>query len=159
MDKILTDELIEARLLKINVLERKDLTSTSQDHDYMLKTIANHFDFKITSDWVNAPDYMFYTETTADGYEVWIATDNDRNPNVNEDIYYYDNDWLEKMPDAMTDGANIYYDQLDDEEYAFQEVIEEVYDEYYNDKKEEIEDELINEGYERETSDETKATA
>tara|TARA_E500000318_G_scaffold104260_1_gene110045 strand:- start:992 stop:1453 length:462 start_codon:yes stop_codon:yes gene_type:complete len=148
MSKILTDELIEARLLKINVLEREDL-----DHDYMLKTIANHFDFKITSDWVNTPDYMFYTETTADGYEVWIATDNDRNPNVNEDIYYYDSDWLEKMPDAMTDGCSIYYDQLDDEEYAFQEVIEEVYDEYYNDKKKEIENELIEEGYEYERED------
>ena len=96
---------------------------------------------------------MFYTETTADGYEVWIATDNDRNPNVNEDIYYYDSDWLEKMPDAMTDGATIYYDQLDDEEYAFQEVIEEVYDEYYNDKKKEIENELIEEGYEYERED------
>lgn len=148
MSKILTDELIETRLRKINVLEREDL-----DHDYMLKTIANHFDFKITSDWVNTPDYMFYTETTADGYEVWIATDNDRNPNVNEDIYYYDSDWLEKMPDAMTDGATIYYDQLDDEEYAFQEVIEEVYDEYYNDKKKEIENELIEEGYEYERED------
>ena len=67
MSKIITDELIEARLLKINVLEREDL-----DHDYMLKTIANHFDFKITSDWVNTPDYMFYTETTADGYEVCL---------------------------------------------------------------------------------------
>jgi TRAP-type C4-dicarboxylate transport system substrate-binding protein len=98
---------------------------------------------------------MFYTETTADGYEVWIATDNDRNPNVNEDIYYYDNDWLERMPDAMIDGASIYYDQLDDEEYAFQEVIEEVYDDYYNDKKKEIENELIEEGYEYENEEET----
>ena len=53
----------------------------------------------------------------------------------------------------MTDGATIYYDQLDDEEYAFQEVIEEVYDEYYNDKKKEIENELIEEGYEYERED------
>jgi len=98
---------------------------------------------------------MFYTETTADGYEVWIATDNDRNPSVNEDIYYYDNDWLEKMPDAMIDGAYIYYDQLDDDDYAFQEVVEEVYDDYYNDKKKEIENELIEEGYEYEREEET----
>lgn len=150
MSKILTDELIETRLRKINVLEREDL-----DHDYMLETIAKHFDFKITSDWPNQPDMMFYTETTADGYEVWIATDNDSNPSVNEDIYYYDNDWLEKMADAMTDGNTIYYDQLDDEEYAFQEVVEEVYDDYYSDKKQEIENELIEEGYEYETEDET----
>jgi len=149
MSKILTDQLIETRLRKINVLDRENL-----DHDQMLKAIINHFDFKITDDWPNQPDIMFYTETTADGYEVWIATDNDRNPNVNEDIYYYDSDWLEKMPDAMIDGATIYYDNLNDEDYAFQEVVEEVYDDYYNDKKQEIENELIEEGYEREKKDE-----
>ena len=143
MSKILTDELIEARLRKINVLEKEEL-----DHDQMLKAITDHFEFEITDDWPNRPDMMFYSETTADGYEVWIATDNERNPSVNEDIYYYDSDWLDKMPDAMIDGATIYYDQLDDEHYAFQEVIEEVYDDYYNDKKKEIEDELIEEGYE-----------
>ena len=150
MSKILTDELIEARLSKINVLEKEEL-----DHEYMLEIIADHFDFKIDSIFHNNPDMMFYTETTSDGYEVWIATDNDRNPSVSEDIYYYDNDWLEKMPDAMTDGANIYYDQLDDEDHAFQEVIEGVYEEYYNDKKKEIENKLIEEGYEYETEDQT----
>lgn len=144
MNKILTDELIVTRLRKINVLESEEL-----DHDQMLKAITNHFEFKITDDWPNNPDMMFYSETTADGYEVWIATDNDRNPNVNEDIYYYDNDWLEKMADAMIDGATIYYDNLNDKDYAFQEVIEEVYDDYYNDKKQEIENKLIEEGYER----------
>ncbi len=155
MSKILTDELIEKRLRKIDVFERQPMGDDDLDHDYMLKTIANHFEFKITSDWPNNPDMMFYTETTADGYELWIATDNDRNPSVNEDIYYYDNDWLEKMADAMIDGATIYYDGLDDDDYNFQEVIEEVYDDYYNDKKEEIENELIEEGYEYETKDET----
>jgi hypothetical protein len=155
MSKILTDELIEKRLRKIDVFERQPMGDDDLDHDYMLKTIANHFEFKITSDWPNNPDMMFYTETTADGYELWIATDNDRNPSVNEDIYYYDNDWLEKMADAMIDGATIYYDGLDDDDYNFQEVIEEVYDDYYNDKKKEIENELIEEGYEYETEDET----
>ena len=132
-NKIITEELILTRLRKINVLEREEL-----DYDYMLKTIADHFEFKITDDWPNNPDMMFYTETTADGYEVWIATDNERNPNVNEDIYYYDNDWLEKMPDAMYDGATIYYDQLNDEDYAFQEVIEEV-------RKDDVTEEVANE--------------
>ena len=149
MSKILTDELIETRLRKANVLEPGGL-----DHDYMFKCVQNYYGFKITNDWGN-PDMMFYTETTSDGYEVWIATDNDRNPSICDDVYYYDSDWLEKMPDAMYDGASIYYDQLDDEEYAFQEVIEEVYDEYYNDKKQEIENELIEQGYEYEREDET----
>jgi len=145
MSKIITDELIEARLRKINVLEKEEL-----DHDQMLKTITDHFEFEITDDWPNNPDMMFYSETTADGYEVWIATNNERNPSVNEDIYYYDNDWLERMPDAMIDGATIYYDQLHAEDYAFQEIVENVYDDYYNDKKQEIENELTEEGYEYE---------
>jgi hypothetical protein len=34
-------------------------------------------------------------------------------------------------------------------------VVEEVYDDYYNDKKKEIENELIEEGYEYEREDET----
>jgi hypothetical protein len=145
MSKIITDELIEARLRKINVLEKEEL-----DHDQMLKSITDHFEFEITDDWPNRPDIMFYSETTADGYEVWIATDNERNPSVNEDIYYYDNDWLQKMPDAMTDGVTIYYENLNDKDYAFQEIVENVYDDYYNDKKQKIENELIEEGYEYE---------
>ena len=147
--KILTDELIATRLRKANVLEPGGL-----EHDYMFDCVQKYYEFKITNEWGN-PDIMFYTETTSDGYEVWIATDDDRNPSICDDVYYYDTDWLEKMPDAMYDGASIYYDQLDDEEYAFQEVIEEVYDEYYNDKKQEIENELIEEGYEYEREDET----
>lgn len=150
MSKILTDELIATRLRKANVLEPGGL-----EHDYMFKCVQKYYDFKITNEWPNSPDMMFYTETTADSYEVWIATDNERSPSICDDVYYYDSDWLEKMPDAMYDGASIYYDQLDDEEYAFQEVIEEVYDEYYNDKKQEIENELIEEGYEYETEDKT----
>ena len=145
--KILTDELIATRLRKANVLEPGGL-----EHDYMFDCVQKYYEFKITNEWGN-PDIMFYTETTSDGYEVWIATDNERSPSICDDVYYYDSDWLEKMPDAMYDGASIYYDQLDDEEYAFQEVIEEVYDEYYNDKKQEIENELIEEGYEYERED------
>jgi hypothetical protein len=145
MSKIITDELIEARLRKINVLEKEEL-----DHEQMLESITDYFEFEITDNWPNNPDMMFYSETTADGYEVWIATDNERNPHINSDIYYYNNDWLKRMPDAMIDGASIYYENLNDKDYAFQEIVENVYDDYYNNKKQEIENELIEEGYEYE---------
>lgn len=119
------------------------------DFDYKLQTIKNHYEFSISDDWIN-PDFMFYTETTADGFEVWIATDDDRRPSVNEDIYYYDSDWLEKMPDAMYDGSSIYYQDLYSEDYAFQDVVDEVYEEYWGEIKKEVENELIEEGYEYE---------
>lgn len=146
-NKIITDELIENKLREINVFENNgDL-----NFDDMLNAIQKHYDFTITDDWPNRPDMMFYTETTTDGYEIWIATDSERNPSISEDVYYYDNDWLEKMPDAMIEGCTIYYDQLNDHSYAFEEAVEEVYNDYYNDKKQDIENELIEEGYEYET--------
>ena len=144
MSKILTDDLILEKLADNNVYPPEDL-----DYGRKINVIKDHFDFSISSDWGN-PDMMFYTETTADGYEVYIATEDDRKPSVNDDIYYYESDWLEKKADAMTDGRDIYFQDYDDdaENYEFQEVIDEVYDNYFNDKKQEVENELIDEGYE-----------
>ena len=146
MSKIITDDLILERLTENEVYPPEDI-----DYYQKLAASKDHFDFSISSEWGN-PDMMFYTETTSDGYEVWIATDNDRNPSINEDVYYYENDWLEKMEDAMVDGASIYFDEYDEdaENYQFQEVIDSVYEDYFNDKKEEVESQLIDEGYEHE---------
>jgi len=146
--KILTDSLLEELLTQDQVTPPEDT-----DYDVMLDKIQNHFDFTITANWPRNPDMMFYTETTADGYEVWIATDDDQSPSVNDDIYYYESDWLEKMQDAMTDGLNIYFQELDDDNYEFKEVVYDVYVEYYNDKKQELEDKLIDDGYERESTE------
>ena len=33
---------------------------------------------KLLKQWQQRADYFMYTETTADGYEVWVTTDNDR---------------------------------------------------------------------------------
>ncbi len=143
--KLLTDDLILSKMAE----DHRCLPPEDVDFDAKLQAIKDHYEFSISDDWGN-PDFMFYTETTADGYEVWIATDDDRHPSVNEDIYYYDNDWLEKMPNAMYDGASIYYQDLSDEDYNFQDVVDEVYEEYWGDIKREVENELIEEGYEYE---------
>jgi hypothetical protein len=50
----------------------------------------------------------------------------------------------------MYDGCSIYYTDLESEDYAFQEVVDEVYEEYFGDIKKEVENELIDEGYEYE---------
>jgi len=144
--KLLTEDLILEKLEENGVLPLENI-----DYNEKLIAIQEHFDFDISSDWGN-PDYMFYTETTADGYEVWIATDDDSKPSVNEDIYYYENDWLEKMADAMFDGNSIYFQEYDEDanNYEFQDVIDEVYENYFNDKKQDVENELIDEGYEYE---------
>ena len=141
--KLLTDDLILSKMAE----DYGCLAPEDVDFDYKLQEIKEHYEFSISSDWGN-PDFMFYTETTADGYEIWIATEDDRNPSVNEDIYYYESDWLEKMPSCMYDGSDIYDSDLESEDYAFQEVVDEVYEEYFGDIKIKVENELIEEGYE-----------
>ena len=48
----------------------------------------------------------------------------------------------------MTDGSTIYFQDLDSDNYEFQEVVYNVYQEYYNDKREELIEKLIDDGYE-----------
>ena len=43
---------------------------------------------------------------------------------------------------------NVYLDSEAEDSYEFTEALEEAYEDYWNDKKEEVEDELIDEGYE-----------
>ena len=142
MSKELTYGLIYERLSEHGIVEAGDI-----DIEDQYKAIQEHFEFDIDTSWSGSYDIMFYPETTADGYEIWVATTDDKNPYIGEDVYYYDNDWLEKMPDAMVDGQRIHYD-IDFDDYNFQEIVEEVYEKYFSDKKEEIENELIEEGYE-----------
>ena len=140
MNKILTEELIDKRLEDHGV--QFDI-----DHDEALKVIQKHYDFELTDNWNGTPDYSIYTETTADGYEVWVATSGDgRNVCINEDVHYYENDLSDKLAEAMTDyNELIYVDDLDS--YYVQDAVTEVYDEYVNDMKQEVENELIEEGY------------
>jgi len=143
--KILTDGLILSKMAEDHgVVPIHDI-----DIEDQFRKIQEHYDFAIDTDWKGNYDMMFYTETTADGYEVWVATEDDKNPYIGEDLYYYDSDWLEKLPDAMTSGYNIYYD-IDFDDYGFQDKVEQVYEDYFNEIKSDVENELIEEGYERE---------
>lgn len=149
MSKILTERLITEKMEDLNILIAEELSDEDK-----LRITKKHFDFSISNDWGN-PDIMFYTETTTDGYELWVATEDSRNTSISEDVYYYDSEWLEKMPDAMTEGRSIYYEDFNQWSYEFSDILDEVYEKYWNDKKQEIEDELIEQGYEYEDKTET----
>lgn len=143
MSKILTEELIDKRLEAHGV--KFDI-----EHDEALKVIQDHYEFELTDSYNRTPDFSIYTETTADGYEVWVATTGDgRNICINEDVHYYENDLSDKLIEAMTDyNELIYVDDL--ESYYVQDAVTAVYDEYVNDIKQQVEEELIEEGYEYE---------
>ena len=141
--KLLTEELIEKRL------EDKGFKFDA-GHDEALEAIQEFYEFKLTDNWSQNPDYSIYTECTADGYEIWVATQGDgRDVCVAEDVHYYDHELSDKLAEAMTDYNELIY--VDDLEADYvEEAVTSVYDEYYNDMKQEVEDELIEEGYEYE---------
>ena len=140
--KTLTEELIHERL------EEKGITRPEEtDQEDRISKLKEIYNFDIVNDWQNCEAY-FYTDETCDGYEIWIATESETNVNINEDVYYYESGWFEKLADYLRDGCRVYIDQYSQDEYGFEEVIEAMYEELYMETHDEIVDELEDEGYE-----------
>lgn len=149
MNKKITDELLE------KMLEDKGILNVNEaNNDEKLKLVLDHYDSELVHDWQNY-DFCFTTTETADGYELYLATEDDRRPDIYSDVYYYDHEWFEKLPDVIIEGRTIHVDEYVIDEYNFINAIDEVYEDFYNDKLEEIEDKLIDEGYVREEETET----
>jgi len=133
--KLITDELITQRMTEKGWIE-------GCDDEHARKQVLEHFECEITDQWQN-PDFSIYEESTADGYSVWIATNDDKHINVNEDVYYYENELNDVLYDAIPDYNRIYCDN-----YGF---VEDAITRHYEDLlcriEEEIVDELLNEGY------------
>lgn len=144
--KLLTDDLIIEKLNDKGIEEPGNL-----DKDVMIDILEEHFDCKmIFGDWPTFADFWFYTSTTADSYDVYVAANHDGNPNLYEEVYYYESGWLSELPDQIASGNTVYLDSEAEDSYEFTEALEEAYEDYWNDKKQEVEDELIDEGYEYE---------
>jgi len=142
-DKIITEEILWEKLEEKGIKQPYDT-----DHEEKLAKVLDHWGAEITSMWDDGCTRWFYVESTADGYEVYVASyGHVGNINIAEDVYYYERGWLDEMPNAIKDGAKIYFSELEDESYEFMEAISETYDSYFEDKVEEMQDELLNEGW------------
>jgi len=134
-NKYITDELIAQRMESKGWIE-------GCDDEHARNQVLAHYDCEITDQWQN-PDFCVYEESTADGYSVWIATSDSKSINVNEDVYYYENELTDVVYDAIHDYSNIYCDNYD--------FIEDAITRHYEDLlcriEDEIIDELLNEGY------------
>ena len=86
---------------------------------------------------------------------MFIATNNTDSICVGEDIHYYENDLSDEIAEAIQEGYNMYIDDLD--WHPFMDAVEESYGSMVNDIKEEIENELIEQGYEHENTNEATA--
>jgi len=141
--KKITDELIDDKLKEQGLLHVSDM-----DHDEMLVKLQAEYDFDIVNEWNKGAQMYFYPESTADGYEVYIASENESNPYIGQDVYYYESDWFEKLPDAVYDGLTIYIEEYAMSESALTYAVEELYEELYETKQTEIINELKDKGYE-----------
>ena len=145
MNKILTEELILERLKDKGVTVPNETSQTDQ-----LAQIMIIYGCSIVNNWQSGCDAFFYTETTADDYEVFVTTENERKTIVNEDVYYYSENWFEKLADYLRDGYTVYVDEYQQDEYGYEEAITVLYEEWYIEQYGEVEDELLDEGYEYE---------
>ena len=129
------------------------------------KIVLDYLDTTMYHDmngWEKA-DVKVYTESTADGYQLFIVTFDDQNPSINEDVHYYDSDVAERVMENLEQGYSVYIDEyfyddiyLDDsfEEYFASHVDDIVSDSEESFTKEELEFVKLEYGIDEETEEE-----
>ena len=141
MSKILTDELIKKELAEQGWLDINEV-----DQEYQRQMVLDHYDVELTDRFDNNCEYYIYSETTRDGFEVWVASEDVGGVSICEDVYYYDGDLHVELIDAIKNELSPIY--VDDENADFVDyAIEELYQELYDEKYQEAESELEDEGY------------
>lgn len=70
-----------------------------------------------------------------DGYDIWIATEQEGSVCIHEDVYYYESSWFVKLEDYLRDGCRIYMEPYSQDYDEYEEVIEDLYEEITKDNK------------------------
>ncbi len=149
MSKLITDELINKRL------EAKGFGDKQMcDNDLAKESVLNHFHVELTDEWTENASYYIYEESTVDGYSVYVATYDKNEINVNENVHYYDHDLSDALEEAIRYGNGdednpdlIYVDDLYQD--FIDSAIQELFSYLSSRFEEEIVEQLINEGYEK----------
>ena len=141
MSKTLTDEIIKKELAKQGWLDINEI-----DYEDQKEIVLKYYDVELTDRFDNNCGYYIYSETTRDGYEVYVAAESVRNVCISEDVHYYDSDLHDELADAIKDELSPIY--LDDTEADFVDyAIERLYEFVYDEKYDEVESELEDQGY------------
>ena len=77
----------------------------------MIELVKNHLEISIStdiSDFENV-DCMIYNESSADGYDLWVVTNDSRQVNVCENVYYYDHDIADQFSEQIRYGDRTFY--------------------------------------------------
>ena len=102
----------------------------------MIELVKNHLEISIStdiSDFDNV-DCHIYSESTADGYDVHVCTNDPSRPSICEDVYYYEHDLTNAFRDQVRWGDRTFYicDSLYEDCY-FEDTLLEAFGEYVED--------------------------
>jgi hypothetical protein len=140
MAELLTDDIITSALVDDGIMQEPDanwlLEYINTEHGGSLDT---------TSTWSDGRGLKIYSESTADSYDIYFCT-YDEKPYVSQDGYYYEDHatWSEQAIEALSDGQDVWIDEhiFDDMEWEFNHQLEawwtDVYEDKFNDKKDEL---------------------
>jgi len=77
----------------------------------LIELVKNYYDIDISheiNDFENT-DCTIYEDSTADGYSVYIVTNNTRHISICEDVYYYDHDLSDAFEEQIRFGDQTFY--------------------------------------------------
>ena len=141
MAELLTDDIITSALVDDGIMEEPDA-------NWLLEYINTEYGGSLdtTTDWCDDKHKLkIYSETTADSYEIYFCTHEDK-PYVSQDGYYYEDhsEWSEQAIGELTSGSDVWIapEVWEDMEYEFNHELEQwwqdIYEEKFNDKKDEL---------------------
>lgn len=140
---LITDELIEQRLEEQGI----DTAYHNLDITEKLDFIQKRYEFSYHTDWGSDHYGMYcYSESTADGYSVYVLTRDPSNISVSQDIHYYTYDIADDVKCALKDGLEIYFEDLYED--FVEQAVDELYEEVLEELREKIIDDLREDGYE-----------
>ena len=89
------------------------------DDERRVELVKEFYDLDITHDISNFEnvDCNIYNESTSDGYDVYVITNNTKYISICEDVFYYDHDLTERFNDHVRWGDRTFYI----EEYLYEE--------------------------------------
>ena len=77
----------------------------------LIELVKNYYDLDIShnvEDFENV-DCTIYEESTADGYSVYVVTNNTRNVSICEEVYYYDHGLADAFEEQVRYGSQCFY--------------------------------------------------
>tara|TARA_R100001463_G_scaffold25917_1_gene61062 strand:+ start:1441 stop:1881 length:441 start_codon:yes stop_codon:yes gene_type:complete len=77
----------------------------------MIDLVKNHLDLSIShdiSDFENV-DCSIYNESSADGYDLYVCTNDTRHVSICENVYYYDHDLANAFEQQIRWGDRTFY--------------------------------------------------